>query len=101
MNNKLNNDEASAQAEAFLRTLIVEAMRAQKITQAEVAERTGLHQSSVARTLGGKYAASFQTYVRILTAVNLRLEFAQIVPGDWMERAMAELGRRRPADRDN
>lgn len=44
------------------------------ITQQELAELTGLHQSNISRVLSGKYSPELDTFLKIASALNLRIE---------------------------
>lgn len=69
-----------------------------KISQEEIAKRTGLHQSNVARLFSMKYSPTLQMFLKICRAVEINLfieskdsesDFNQL-----FEKAMSELGRR-------
>lgn len=49
------------------------AAQKRKITQEQIAERTGLHRSNISRIFSGRYSPELDTFLKIAAAVGLRL----------------------------
>lgn len=78
--------------------ILAEVAKDKKITQLEIANRTGLHPSNVNRFFSMKYAPTLPLFLKMCRAVGVNLfldnkdsdtDFNQL-----FEKAMAELGRR-------
>lgn len=99
VNNNSNNSNNTEDKHWQVLVLLLKEIAIEKgITQAQIATRTGLRRTNVARVFGVRYCPSLELFLRIARAVGVNFYFEdQDSDTDLnlvFERAMEQLGRR-------
>lgn len=80
----LQSDVSITDASVFAETMLLEFVRQYMdhhgITQAAVAEMSGIKQANVSRILSNRYSPNLRTLLRLCGALNLRIEIASTIP---------------------
>lgn len=69
-----NTENLSNEQSARLFVLLLKEIAKEKgITQQEIAEKTGLHQSNIARVFSVKFIPSFKNFIAIAKAIGIEI----------------------------
>lgn len=93
------------ETEGLLLTLIKELAKQKNLTQEDIANNMGIEKQNVNKILNHKYSPTLKVFLQLAEAVgcNFYIQSADDLTGfnQAFEKAMEEVGRRKPINRDN